>query len=118
MNTQQDDRPGWRRVAVPAIAPRLGMASDDDDCMDHMNQTNGYIGMMAPWATWTLTDAGRDARRAGAGRLPRCSTTRDHLAKAARWRQCRHGQLMHQAMDGIIQRCRLTEQRQPMMPGR
>jgi len=107
-------------VAVLIIALAIALSSDDDDGMGHMNQTNGYTGMMQAMGNM---DSDRMLERMrevlGAEGYQRML---DHIAEHRKAGQMSGNagmdSMMHQMMDGMMQQMPADRNNvMPMMPG-
>lgn len=109
-------------VMVLAIALVAALATgDDDDGLGHMNQANGYMGMMQG-----MGNMNSDQMLAGMREVlgpDGYQRMLDHIAEHRRGGSMAGGtsmdSMMHQMMDGMMQQMPADEDNiMPMMPGR
>jgi len=107
-------------LAVLAIALAVALSSDDDDGMGHMNQTNGYMGMMQAMGNMDSDRMLADMREVlGPEGYQRML---DHMAEHRKGgHMAGNGSMdsmMHQMMDGMMQQMPADRNNvMPMMPG-
>ena len=108
-------------VTVLAVALAVSLSSDDDNGIGHMNQANGYMGMMAGMSSMNSDQMLAGMRQVlGAEGYQRML---DHIAEHRNGGQMAGNTsmdgMMHQMMDGMMQQMPADHENiMPMMPNR
>lgn len=108
-------------VALLAVTLAVALSTGDDGGMGHMNQPNGYVGMMQAMGNMD-SDGMLEQMREVSG-PEGYQRMLDHIAEHRKGGQTAGNasmdSMMHQMMDGMMQQLPADENNiMPMMPGR